>query len=173
MVSRRAMTMLFEVIAIVRAIFRMDAIVMQKLKWLSLAALLLNSIAALAGSLQIQQGYVRELPPGQSTSAAYMTLVNNGARPVAIVAAVSDAAQTAEVHAHRHTASGMSMEQVKRLVVPANGKVDLAPGGYHLMLINLKRTLQAGDRVSVTLLDEEGKSHTAQIPVVKLVGSGH
>lgn len=139
---------------------------------LSLAALTLSSAMASAESLQIREGYVRELPPGQSTSAAYMDVVNGSNRPVAIVAAVSDAAQVAEVHQHRHVNGAMSMEQVRRLVIPARDHVLFTPGGYHLMLINLKRTLRAGDTVTVTLLDEEGKSYTARIPVVKMVGAG-
>jgi copper(I)-binding protein len=145
---------------------------MKKLKLLSMAALAMSSALAMADSLQIREGYVRELPPGQSTSAAYMNIVNGTNRPVAIVAATSDAAQTAEVHAHRHTDNGMSMEQVRRLVIPAHGHVLLAPSGYHLMLINLKHSLRAGDNVTITLLDEEGKAYTARIPVVKMLGAG-
>lgn len=140
----------------------------------AIAALIAGSaMAQAAGSLQIREGYIRELPPGQSTSAAYMDIVNTGDRPVAIVAATSDASQTAEVHVHRNVNGAMSMEMVKRLVVPARDHVLFAPGSYHLMLINLKRSLKAGDNVTITLLDEEGKSFTARIPVVKLVGAGN
>lgn len=134
-------------------------------------ALMASNAWAQTGTLQIREGYVRELPPGQSTSAAYMDIVNSGARPIAIVAAVSDASQSAEVHQHRHANGAMSMEHVRRLVIPARDHVLFAPGGYHLMLINLKRTLRAGDSVNVTLLDEEGKSYTARIPVVKMIGT--
>ncbi len=144
----------------------------QTFRWLS-AALLLNCAPVLAGSVELREGYVRELPPGQSTSAAFMTIVNGSDRPAAIVAATSDAAQVAEIHTHRHVDGAMRMEQVKRLVVPAGQKIDLAPGGYHLMLINLKRSLRAGDSVAVTLIDEEGKSYSARLPVVKMLGSGH
>jgi len=133
--------------------------------------LMLGSTLAQADALQIREGYVRELPPGQSTSAAYMDVVNSSNRPVAIIAAVSDVSQSAEVHQHKHTNGGMSMEHVRRLVVPARDHVLFEPGGYHLMLINLKRTLKAGDNVIVTLLDEEGKSYTARVPVVKMLGA--
>lgn len=150
----------------------MQKMLMRISKMIALLALLLNSALVLAGALQIREGYVRELPPGQSTSAAFMTLVNETARPIAIVAATSDAAQMAEIHAHRHVDGAMRMELVRRLVVPAHGKIELAPGAYHLMLINLKRSLRAGDSVAVTLIDEEGKSYVAHIPVVKMVGAG-
>lgn len=150
----------------------MRAVFVQKLRRLSIAALILGSVHVQADVLQIREGYVRELPPGQSTSAAYMDVINTSDRPIAIVAAVSDASQTAEVHQHRHTNGAMSMERVRRLVVPARDHVLFAPTGYHLMLINLKRSLRAGDNISVTLLDEEGKSYTARLPVVKMLGAG-
>ncbi|HET8711733.1 MAG TPA: copper chaperone PCu(A)C [Spongiibacteraceae bacterium] len=144
---------------------------MQWLRCLAPMALWLSSAMVLAGSLDIREGYVRELPPGQSTSAAYMKLLNNSARPIAIVAATSDVSQVAELHTHKHVDGAMRMEQVRRLVVPARGKIELAPGGYHLMLINLKRTLRAGDMVGITLLDEEGKSYRVHVPVVKMLGA--
>lgn len=144
---------------------------MRKLKLLSIATLMLTSTATFAGSLQIREGYVREMPPGQSTSAAFMDIANTSDRPVAIVAVTADAAQTAEVHAHSQVDGAMRMELVRRLVVPAHGQVRLAPGGYHLMLINLKHSLHAGESVNVILLDEEGKSYAAHLPVVKMVGT--
>lgn len=150
----------------------MQKVLLQILKGFALAALLLpGAVAWAGGALQIREGYVREMPPGQSTSAAFMTLVNGGDRPVAIVAATSDVAQTVEIHSHRHENDMMRMEQVKRLVIPAKGQVKLAPGGYHLMLINLKRSLRAGESVGVILLDEEGKAYRAKMPVVKVMGA--
>lgn len=145
----------------------------QTLKKLSILGLLLSSAwAQAAGSVQIREGYVRELPPGQSTSAAYMDVINGTDRPIAIVAATSDAAQTAEIHSHRHVDGAMQMEQVRRLVVPKQSHILFAPGAYHLMLINLKRSLRAGDNVTITLIDEEGKLYTARVPVVKMLGAG-
>ena len=72
---------------------------------------------------------------------------------------------------HKHTDGMMQMTKVSRLEIPAQRQVEFAPGGYHLMLINLKRTLHAGDKVSITLFDERGKSYSAQLPVVKMTGA--
>lgn len=139
-------------------------------RWLGLI-LLLGAVPAFAGGLHLREGFIRELPPGQMVSAAYMDLVNDSDRPVAIIAASSDSAGSAELHAHQHSNGMMQMQQVRRLEVPAHGHIVLAPGGYHLMLINLKRSLRAGDQVGITLFDEEGKFYTAKIPVVKDVGA--
>jgi copper(I)-binding protein len=143
----------------------------RKRKFLSIAALILCSAVTCADALQIREGYVREMPPGQSTSAAFMKIANETNRPVAIVAATCDAAQTTELHTHRRVDGGVRMELVRRLVIPAKGQVELVSGGYHLMLINLKRSLHAGESVNVTLFDEEGKLYSARLPVVKMLGA--
>jgi copper(I)-binding protein len=127
------------------------------------------SLGAAAQALRIESGHAREMPPGQTNSAAFMTLVNTGDRPVALVAATCDCADRAELHAHRHRDGMMSMERVARLEVPAGGRVALEPGGYHLMLLGLKRPLRAGEQVGITLLDEQGGAYSAQLPVVSLV----
>lgn len=141
---------------------------MKRIGWLA-ALGLVASLGAAAQSLRIEPGYAREMPPGQTNSAAFFTLVNAGPRPVALVAATCDCAGAAEIHAHRHSDGMMRMEKVPRLEVPAGGQVALEPGGYHLMLLGLKQPLRAGEQVGVTLLDEQGGSYTARLPVVSLV----
>lgn len=128
--------------------------------------------AAAAETLQIRENYVREMPPGQSTSAGFMKLVNPGKRPIALIGATSDGAGQVEIHRHRHEGGTMQMERVLRLEVPAQGELVFAPGGYHLMLINLKRSYRAGDKINITLLDEEGKFYPAVFPVVNIVEGG-
>jgi copper(I)-binding protein len=138
------------------------------------AIVLLGSLswfAAAAGTLEIREAYVREMPPGQSTSAAFMNLTNTSNRPIAIVAATSDGAGQAEIHRHRNQNGMMQMERATRVEIPAHGQLSFAPGGYHLMLINLKRSFRAGDKINITLLDEEGKFYTAAFPVVKMLGA--
>lgn len=143
---------------------------MKRTGWRWLAAFgLVASLGAVAQPLRIDQGYAREMPPGQTNSAAFMTLVNTGARPLALVAAACDCSDRAELHAHRHQDGMMRMEKVDRLEVPAGGQVELKPGGYHLMLLGLKRPLRAGEQVNVTLRDEAGTDFTARLPVVSLV----
>jgi periplasmic copper chaperone A len=143
---------------------------MKKLGMMAVLLMTLANFAFAAETLQIREAYVREMPPGQSTSAAFMKLVNTGNRPIAIVAATSDGAGQAEIHRHRQADGMMQMEKVGRLEIPARGQLIFAPGGYHLMLINLKRSFRAGDKMNVTLLDEEGKFYTASFPVVNMLG---
>lgn len=124
-----------------------------------------------APALEIREAYVREMPPGQSTSAGFMKLVNTGKRPIALIGATSDGAGQVEIHRHTQQDGMMQMERVLRLEVPAQGQLQFAPGGYHLMLINLKRSFRAGDTLNVTLLDEEGRFYSAPFTVRKIVGA--
>ena len=118
-----------------------------------------------SAALLIEEGYVRGLPPGQQVTAAFMRLVNSGDKPVTVVAAKTGAAERAEIHAHRHHNGMMSMQQVDRIQVPANGEFLLAPGAHHLMLINLLAPLKDGDNVQLELVLDNGQSVTQQLPV--------
>ena len=88
---------------------------------------------------------------GSGNGAVYATVSNLGKTPDALVAAASDAAEVVEIH-ETYRDMGMSMMRpVKGIAVAAGGKVMLKPGGYHIMLINLKRDLKAGETLRLTL----------------------
>ena len=144
---------------------------MRNWRYLVPVLLALHCAWAAAGSLQLREGYVREMPSGQSTSAAYMKLFNGGSAPVAIVAALCDCAQTTAIEMLHRSGGALHLQRVRRLEIPAHGSVLLTPSSYRLTLINLKRTLRAGESVRITLLDEEGKAYSGQIPVVKMLGT--
>jgi copper(I)-binding protein len=92
-----------------------------------------------------------------ATSAVYVTLTNTGSQADALVSAASDAAKTAELHEVQHDQGGvMKMRPVKSIPIPASGKVELKPGGYHIMLLGLTHDFKAGDKVPVTLKFEHG-----------------
>ena len=89
---------------------------------------------------------------GSGNGAVYLTIVNPGSVSDDVIAASSDVAETAELH-ESYEESGMTMMRpIIKLPVPAGGKLEMKPGGYHIMLINLKRELKAGQVISVTLV---------------------
>lgn len=88
---------------------------------------------------------------GSGNGAVYAVLVNPGKQPDALVAAASDAAATVEIHESYQDMGMMMMRPVRKIEVPAGRKVEMKPGGYHIMLLNLKRDLKAGQAVSLTL----------------------
>ena len=90
------------------------------------------------------------------TGAVYVTLSNSGSQADALVSASSDAAQTVELHEVKNEGGVMKMRPVSAIPVPAGGKAELKPGGYHIMLMGLKHDLKPGEKVPVTLKFEHG-----------------
>ena len=102
---------------------------------------------------------------GKVTSAVYMTLINEGGAADRLVGAVTEVAEVVEIHRSVMEGDVMKMVPVKEgLEIPAGGRVELRPGGYHMMLIGLKRDLKPGDRFMLRLRFE--KSGERQVEVV-------
>lgn len=86
------------------------------------------------------------------TGAVYAALVNRGGKSDALVAAATDAADAVEIHETYQDAGLSKMRQVQGVEVPAGKTVELKPGGYHIMLINLTRDLKPGQTIELTLV---------------------
>lgn len=100
----------------------------------------------------VSDAWVRLLQGGRPNTGAYMTLRNKTDDNLYIVAAESPAAERVELHDHVHDPErGMRMREVERIVIPANGEVELRLGGKHLMLIDLVEPLEEGQSVPITL----------------------
>jgi copper(I)-binding protein len=132
---------------------------------------LLVCLAALAGlsaggafaatALQIRDAWVPEAPPAARVQAAYMELVNDGASAVVVVGAQSPDFARVEIHRTVQAQGIARMAAQSELRVEPGAALVLAPGGTHLMLIEAKRRLVAGDRVAVEL--QLGDGSTAQV----------
>jgi copper(I)-binding protein len=94
---------------------------------------------------------VREAPPGVAVMAGYMLLQNNTSRPQVLVAARSSGFETVMIHRTIGKGGMTGMEHAPQIELLPNASLLFAPGGYHLMLLNPKRTLRAGDRVDIRL----------------------
>ena len=135
---------------------------------LLLVALLFGGGLARA-ELEVVDGYVRGLPPGQTVTAAFMTLRNSGEEDVVLTQARSPVAETLEFHAHEHVDGMMRMRQLEELRVPAGAAITLAPGGLHLMLIGLQRPLQEGDLVTIELCSAAGDCTSPELAVISVL----
>ena len=102
---------------------------------------------------------------GSGNGAIYALLVNAGNAPDALVGVASDASAKAEIHETYRDMNMMMMRPVGKIGVPAGGKVEMKPGGYHIMLLNLKRDLKTGETIGVTLQFEKAGT----IPVTATV----
>jgi copper(I)-binding protein len=114
-----------------------------------LAAVLISTSACGADSVKVANAWVRAPAPGQKTASAYMDLTSDG--NAALVAAGSIAAARAELHSTSTEGGIMRMRPLARVDLPAGQTVTLAPGGTHLMLVDLKQALKPGDKVPIVL----------------------
>jgi periplasmic copper chaperone A len=106
---------------------------------------------ARAGDLVIKDAVVRAMPPGAPNTAAYLTIVNEGAKPDALVSASCGCARSVEPHLS-HVMDGQAMMMpAGPVTVPARGEVSFSPGGYHLMVMGLKSPLKDGSLQEMTL----------------------
>ena len=134
--------------------FRLQSVVMA----LVLAALL--SSAAWA-QVDVKGAWARPAVAGQSGTGAFMQLRSaDGARVVGVASTV---ANVVEIHEMKMEGSVMRMRAVPVLELPAGKAVELKPGGYHVMLMDLKRVLQPGEKFTVELrIERKDKSLVSQ-----------
>ena len=132
------------------------------------AALFLSSslyAGSAADSVSVEGAFARAVPPGQSNSAAFMSLTNQGDADHSLTAVESDASKVAELHTHLMEEGMMKMRRVEKIDLPAGKIVKLQPGGLHVMLIDLERPLSAGEDVEISLIFEDGSRSTLKAPV--------
>lgn len=104
-------------------------------------------------------------PTTAATSAIYMTLVNGGDRPQKLVAVRTPVAKAVELHETRIEGQVARMRPVEGVEIPPHGRVQLAPGGLHVMLIGLTRDLKPGDHFPATLRFEDGSEVAVEVEV--------
>ncbi|WP_207062008.1 copper chaperone PCu(A)C [Motiliproteus sp. SC1-56] len=136
----------------------------------SLALLCLLPFTAPAGAeFSIERAYARETPPGSSAGAAFMVLNNRAQESVTLLEIRSPVAHRAEIHQHTEAGGVMQMRRMSGgLEIPAGGQVVLQPGGYHVMLMGLKRRLQAGETLQMKLSFSDGSHQRLTVPVLAM-----
>lgn len=128
-------------------------------KSIALAAAFFTAISTTAvagdgkiGPLKIDDTWARPSIGKAGNSAAYMTITNSSGAADTLVAVTTPYAGKAELHTHIRDKDIMRMRQVKGgIPVPANGKVELKPGGYHVMLMKLKEPIKKDTMIPLTL----------------------
>jgi copper(I)-binding protein len=102
-------------------------------------------------SLSIDHAFARATPPGAKSGGAFFVVENAGKTPDKLIRAASPVAGAVELHQMAMDGGIMTMRAMTAMDVPAAGKLELSPGGYHLMLLDLKQPLKVGDKVPLTL----------------------
>jgi copper(I)-binding protein len=109
-----------------------------------------------AGDLVITQAWTRATPGGARTGGGFLTIENKGSAPDRLVGVSADVAGKVEVHEMATDGGVMKMRPVEGgLTIDPGKTVKLAPGGLHLMMMDLKSPLKQGDKLPVTLQFEK------------------
>jgi len=127
--------------------------------------------SAKIGRLEIEDAFTRATAPGQQVAGGFLKIENKGAADQ-LISASSPAAGEVQLHEMTMEGNVMKMRQVKDIAVPANGAVELKPGGYHLMFLNLKGPFNAGQTVPVKLKFAKAGEVEVKLPV-NAVGAMH
>jgi copper(I)-binding protein len=132
-----------------------------------LLTLLICSLPAAAESLQITDAWIKNLPMAVPVRAGYMHISNHQSLEVTIVSLESKSFESIEIHQSLEADGMMSMRPVDALSIPAGGSMELAPGGFHLMMMNPLEQLIPGEKVAVTLHYQDQKTQTIDMVVRK------
>ena len=142
------------------------------------AATLLSATFAAAeplkvGDLQIDGLWTRATPPRAVAAGGFLTITNTGSAPDTLVGVASPVAAIGELHDMTVEDGIMIMRPVEGgIAIPPGASVDLAPGGLHIMLIDLKAPLKKGEDVPVTLTFEKAGSVEATLHVAPIGAPG-
>lgn len=128
------------------------------------AGLLAILVASTAwAQVSVKEPWVRATVPQQKSTGAFMQLIAE--QDARLVEVRSPAAKVVEVHEMAMENNVMKMRAVPALALPAGKAVELKPGGYHVMLIDLVAPIKEGERVPLTLVVEgkDGKRETVDV----------
>ena len=132
-------------------------------RWLAMATLCVAASTPAWSQTVVKDPWVRGTVAQQKATCAFMQITSTqGGR---LLSAASPVAGVVEVHEMKMDGSVMKMGAIPSLDLPAGKNVELKPGGYHVMLMDLKKELKAGDTVPLTLVVEgkDGKKESLEI----------
>jgi hypothetical protein len=105
-------------------------------------------------------------------TAAYFTVKNSGAADRLLSASADPAvAGMAQLHTMVMQGATATMQQVPGIDIPANGSVELKPGSYHVMIMNVKHPLKAGETLTIQLRFEQAGTIEVKAPVQPISGN--
>jgi len=143
----------------------------------SLALLVAGSLlsASALAQVSVTDPWIRATVPAQKVTGAFMQVRSSA--PARLVGVQTEVAGRSELHEMAMDGQTMRMRRVESIALPAGKPVNLASGGYHVMLMDLKRQVKEGENVELTLLVEDaaGKRQDVKVkvPVRPLTYSAH
>ena len=102
--------------------------------------------------LVINKVHAFETPPGAQTAGGYLTITNTGTEDDTLISGTSSFADVTQVHEMKMENNIMKMRHLETgLAIPAGATIELSPGGYHMMFMQLTQPLKDGDSLAASL----------------------
>jgi periplasmic copper chaperone A len=124
------------------------------------------------GNLKLENPQARATVPAQKMSGGFLKIENKGGADK-LISASSSVSKTMELHTMVMDGNVMKMREVKGIDVPANGSVELKPGGLHLMFMDLNEQLKPGSTFKVKLKFEKAGEVEVPFQVMDMRPAGH
>ena len=124
------------------------------------------------GAISIDHPWARATPGAVKNSAAFMTFDNKGVADK-LIGVTGNVAKEIQIHSMITEAGVMKMREIKSLDIPANGKAELKPGGFHIMLIGIPDGLKEGTKFPLKLTFEKAGEITVQVTAEKPGAHNH
>jgi len=121
-----------------------------------------------SATVAVEKPWARATPGKSTTGAVYMTLVDRATTPDRLIGVSSPVAARAQIHTAGQENGVMKMREVEALPVEPGKPIEFKPGGYHIMMLDLKQPLKEGDSVPVTLSFEKAGRVEVIVPVQKV-----
>lgn len=132
---------------------------------LTLASIIALGSGASASSVMVMKAFARaSATPTAQSGAAYVSLMSHGEAD-RLLSAATPAAKSAEIHKSEVVDGVMKMTSVEALELPANGTLEMKPGGYHIMLTGLNKPLVKGEEIEIVLTFEKAGEVRVKVPV--------
>jgi copper(I)-binding protein len=143
------------------------------LRAVSLAVLLLHAGTVWPhshekGEIQVRHPWSRATPPGAKVGVGYLEIRNTGSQPDRLLSATTSVAKRVEMHVTEHAGEVAKMRQLRIFEIPGRERLELRPGGAHLMLVDLVEPLKKGERFNMTLRFERAGELEVQFEVQEL-----
>ena len=129
----------------------------------ALLALALAGFAHAADPVKVEAAWARPTVAGQDSTGAYMTIT--ASEPLTLLGAETPAAGIVEIHEMKMVGDVMKMRAAETLPLAAGKPLQLAPGGYHFMLMDLQGALKAGSQIQMTLRFRDAQGQERKLPV--------
>jgi len=130
--------------------------------------LMLTSLISFAGSISVEDPYVRLLPKGSMATGAFMTISNSSEKTIKLLSATTSKSKITQIHNHIKENGMMKMREIPYLEIPAKSSVKLKPGSFHIMLMQLRSDLVLGEKIKINLSFDNDEKITIDTPVKKI-----